>query len=411
MAENNKRKWIVLALVAALVLVVIIVIAGRAQAPAVPIAKVAREDLASSITSNGKVEPISPFVAHAQFPTFVEKVMATEGQAVHSGQVVLVLDDADTKSQLAQARADLLAAQTALQNARAGGPPSEVAQLQGDLQKARSQVANLERTQKALTDLVAKQAATQDELAQNQAALVQARANLQALEQRMAALKQQAGVDVQTADLRLKQDQGQVQAFETRLRSATVTARLDGTLYSLPVRVGDYVKVGDILAEMADLRQVRVRAFVDEPDLGWLAPGEDVQVGWDAMPDRTWTGKVEQVPKQVVARGTRSVGEVLCSVKNDKVELLPNINVEVHIVVRQRPGVLVVPRVAVRYDNGQHYVFVFDGEKVHRRDITVGVASSDKYEVVSGVSLGDRIAVPGDIDVKDGMEIRPAEAK
>lgn len=411
MAENNKRKWIVLALVAALVLVVIIVIAGRAQAPAVPIAKVAREDLASSITSNGKVEPISPFVAHAQFPTFVEKVMATEGQTVHSGQVVLVLDDADTKSQLAQARADLLAAQTALQNARAGGPPSEVAQLQGDLQKAQSQVANLERTQKALTDLVAKQAATQDELAQNQAALVQARANLQALEQRMAALKQQAGVDVQTADLRLKQDQGQVQAFETRLRSATVTARLDGTLYSLPVRVGDYVKVGDILAEMADLRQVRVRAFVDEPDLGWLVPGEDVQVGWDAMPDRTWTGKVEQVPKQVVARGTRSVGEVLCSVKNDKVELLPNINVEVHIVVRQRPGVLVVPRVAVRYDNGQHYVFVFDGQKVHRRDITVGVASSDKYEVVSGVSLGDRIAVPGDIDVKDGMEIRPAEAK
>jgi multidrug efflux pump subunit AcrA (membrane-fusion protein) len=105
------------------------------------------------------------------------------------------------------------------------------------------------------------------------------------------------------------------------------------------------------------------------------------------------------------------VGEVLCSVENDKVELLPNINVEVHIVVRQRPGVLVVPRVAVRYDNGQHYVFVFDGEKLHRRDITVGVASSDKYEVVSGLSLGDRIAVPGDIDVKDGMEIRPAEAK
>ncbi len=411
MAENNKRKWIVLALVAALVLVGIIVIAGRAQAPAVPIVKVAREDLASSITSNGKVEPISPFVAHAQFPTFVEKVMATEGQAVHPGQVVLVLDDADTKSQLVQARADLLAAQTALQNARAGGPPSEVAQLAGDLQKAQSQVANLERTQKALTDLVAKLAATQDELAQNQAALAQARANLQALEQRMAALKQQAGVDVQTATLRLKQDQGQVQAFEARLRSATVTALLDGTLYSLPVRVGDYVKVGDVLAEMADLRQVRVRAFVDEPDLGWLAPGEDVQVNWDAMPNRTWTGKVEQVPKQVVARGTRSVGEVLCSVKNDKVELLPNINVEVHIVVRQRPGVLVVPRVAVRYDNGQHYVFVFDGEKVHRRDIAVGVASSDKYEVVSGLSLGDRIAVPGDIDVKDGMEIRPAEAK
>src|ERR1700728_212933 len=207
MAENNKRKWIVAALLAALVLVVIIVIAGRAQAPAVPIAKVAREDLASAITSNGKVDPISPFIAHAQFPTLVEKVMATEGQAVHRGQVVLVLDDADTKSQLAQARTDLLAAQTALQNARAGVPPSEVAQLEGDLQKAQSQVANLERTQKALTDLVAKQAATQDELAQNHPALLQPRASRQALDQRTAALNQHAGVAVQTATLRLKQDQ------------------------------------------------------------------------------------------------------------------------------------------------------------------------------------------------------------
>jgi HlyD family secretion protein len=411
MAENNKRKWIALALALVLVVIVLVVLAGRAQAPAVPIVTVSREDLTSTITSNGKVEPISPYKARAQFPTFVARVMATEGQAVHRGQVILTLDDADTRSQLAQARGDLITARTNLQNARAGGPPNEVAQLAGDLQKAQSQVANLERTQKALTELVAKQAATQDELAQNGAALAQARANLQALEQRTEALKQQARVDAQGASLRVKQLQDQVQALEVKLRSATVTALLDGTLYSLPVRVGDYVKVGDILSEMADLRQVRVRAFVDEPDLGWLAPDEDVKVNWDAMPNRTWTGKVEQVPKQVVARGTRSVGEVLCSVKNDKVELLPNINVEVHIVVRQRPGVLVVPRVAVRYDNGQHYVLVFDGEKVHRRDIAVGVASATKYEVVSGLALGDKIALPVDTDLKDGMEIRPTEGK
>ncbi len=411
MAETNKRKWIALALLAVLVVVILIVLAGRAQAPAVPIVTVSREDLASAITSNGKVEPISPYIARAQFPTFVDKVMATEGQAVHRGQVILILADADTRSQLAQARGDLITAQTTLQNARAGGPPSEVAQLAGDLQKAQSQVANLERTHKALADLVAKQAATQDELAQNEAALAQARANLQSLQQRAEALKQQARVDVESASLRVKQLQDQVQAFEGRLRSATVTALLDGTLYSLPVHVSDYVKVGDVLAEMADLRQVRVRAFVDEPDLGWLASDEDVKVSWDAMPNRTWTGKVEQVPKQVVARGTRSVGEVLCSVKNENVELLPNVNVEVHIIVRQRPGVLVISRKAVRYDNGQHYVFVFDGEKVHRRDITVGVASNEKYEVVSGLALGDKIALPVDIDLKDGMEIRPTEAK
>ena len=104
------------------------------------------------------------------------------------------------------------------------------------------------------------------------------------------------------------------------------------------MRVGDFVKLGDVLAEMADLRHVRVRAFVDEPDLGSLEPNQEVQVTWDAKPGRTWTGKIEQVPKQVVARGTRSVGEVLCSVDNNKLELLPNVNVEVRILVREQPG-------------------------------------------------------------------------
>ena len=76
---------------------------------------------------------------------------------------------------------------------------------------------------------------------------------------------------------------------------------------------------------MTDLRHVRVRAFVDEPDLGSLEPNQNVSVTWDAKPGLTWTGHTEQVPKQVVARGMRSVGEVLCSVDNDQLELLPAI--------------------------------------------------------------------------------------
>ena len=45
-----------------------------------------------------------------------------------------------------------------------------------------------------------------------------------------------------------------------------------------------------------------------------------------------------------------------------------------------------IPRAAVREDDGKHYVFVFDGEKLHRREISVGIASASKYEVLSGLS-------------------------
>jgi HlyD family secretion protein len=413
MPANNKSKWVIASLAVVLGVVLLIALGERGPAPQVQIVSVTREDLTASITGNGKVEPISPTVARAQFPTFVADVKTTEGQSIHKGQLILTLDAADVRAQLSQARADLLAAQTELRNAHAGGPPDEVAQLQGNLQNAETQVASLERTQQALAQLVAKGAATQEEVAQNQTLLATARANLQIYQQKKAALEQRSSVNVESASLRVKQQQDLVAALEEKVRSATVIAPADGTLYSLPVRKGDFVKLGDVLAEMADLHHVRVRAFVDEPDMGSLGLNQDVQVLWDAMPNRIWKGKVEQVPKQVVARGSRSVGEVLCSVDNDKVELLPNVNVEVRILVHQQRGVLVIPRGAVQSDQGQHFVLAYDGDAVHRRDIKVGVAGDNKYEVLAGLAQGDKVAqpVPGEADLRDGMKVRAAEAK
>jgi HlyD family secretion protein len=411
MAQNSRKKWVIAGLVAGLGVLVLILLASRGQAPAVPVTTVGREELSASIASNGKVEPIAPVVARAQFPTFVEKVLAGEGQAVKRGQVVVTLDAASTRAELSQARSDLLAAERDLRNARAGGAPDEVAQLQGDLEKARVSVANLEQKQKALEHLVAQHAATGDELAQTTAALAQARATLQTLEEKKASLAQRSALDAERGALRVKQTQEQVRALEEKVRSATVAAPADMTLYSLPVRAGDYVKVGDVLAEMADLRKVRVRAFVDEPDLGWLEPNQAVQVTWDAKPGLTWAGRTEMVPKQVVARGTRSVGEVLCSVANDKLELLPSINVDVHILVRDRPGALVLPRGAVHLDAGKHFVFLFDGDKIHRREISLGVASATKYEILAGLKEGDRVTLPGEQELHDGMDIRATEAK
>jgi len=409
MAENNKQKKVILLLIAGLVVLVLAVIALRAKPPTVAIVSVAREDLRETITSNGKVEPIAPAIAHAEFPTFVEKVMAREGQSVHRGQEILRLNASDIQSQLAQARASLLAAKTDLRNARAGGSLDEIAQVRGNLQQARVDVESLERTEKALEQLVTQHAATQDELAQNQTALAKARARVQELEQRKEGLAQRATSTAESADLIATQAQGQVQALEEKLRSATVVAPTDGILYSLPVRAGDYVKVGDVLSEMADLHNVRVRAFVDEPDLGRIEPNQEIQVTWDAKPGRTWTGRTQQIPKQVVPHGMRSVGEVLCSVDNGKLELLPNINVEVTVLILERRDIVVVPRAAVREDAGKRYVFLFDGEKLQRREISVGIASASKYEVLSGLTLHDKIALPGDQDLRDGMTIRATE--
>jgi len=406
----RRRIWVILAL--AVVLVVVLVrLSGRQPVARVAVARALRENLSATVSSNGKVEPIAPYSIRAQFPTFIEKVLAVEGQAVRRGQLLLTLSADQVRADLARAQEQRVAAEDELRAARAGGRADELARLESDLRKADAERSRLRREREALERLVAKQAATKDELDQNQTALERAEAEWQRLQKTKAEFTRRAKLDTQRAALLAERSRGEVRALEEKARSARVVALVDGTLYSLRVHARDYVQVGDLLAEVADLRRVRVRAFIDEPELGALEPGQTVEISWDALSNRTWNGRTEQIPKQVVARGTRSVAEVLCSVANDKLELLPNTNVDVRIHLQERRNVLVVPRGAVHLEGARRFVFVVDNARIGasrllKREIRVGIASATNYEVLDGLSEGDTVALPGDVELRDGMSIR-----
>ncbi len=404
-------RWTVLLLSGIVLILVLALVASRDPREVVQVVRVTRTTLSASITNNGKVEPIDPRVYRAEFSTFVANISATEGQPIHTGQTIVKLDSTDVTAQLVQARGDLLTARHDLRDARAGGPPDEVTQVAGDLKRARMDVETVQRKQEILKNLLAKQAAMQDELDQNGAALARAQASLQMLEKKSEDLHQRATLQQAKAALVVEQLEGQIQALQKKVHSATVIAPMDGTLYSLPIRHGDYVQVGQVLAELADLRKVRVRAFVDEPDMAGLEPNQPVQITWDAMANKTWSGLTEQIPKQVVARGTRSVGEVLSSVNNEKLELLPNINVNVRIQVHESQETLAVPRGAVHSDQTRRYVFVLSGDRLRRRSVVIGIANASSYEVLTGLAEGDRVALRGDRELFDGMLVRANESK
>jgi len=252
-----------------------------------------------------------------------------------------------------------------------------------------------------------RKAATPAELEQNRLQLIQAEADLQSSEKVKQTLVQQAQLDQGRVALEVEHARATVRDLQERLDSAHGTAPMDGTLYALPIRQGDFVKAGDLLAELADLHQVRIRAFIDEPELGQIAVNQAVEILWDAHPGMVWTGKTEVLPKQVVTRGTRNVGELLCSVTNDRLDLLPNITVDVRIHISERPAALVVPRGAVYIEGDKHYVFRVEDGRLHRRAITVGIANPTKIEVLSGLAEGDVVGLPGDISLKENLGIIP----
>jgi len=282
-----------------------------------------------------------------------------------------------------------------------------LAKAAADLKKAEASRDQLRHDNESLTKLVAEKAATPQELEQNRVQLVQAEADVQALQKAKQALEEQAKLDEGRVALLVDHARVTVSDLEQRLESAHGVAPFDGTLYSLPIHSGDFVKPGDLLAEMADLRQVRVRAFVDEPELGQIEVNQPVDILWDAHPDRLWMGRTEVLPKQVVTRGTRNVGELLCSVNNDKQDLLPNTTVDVRIHISERNGALVIPRGAVFTEGDRRYVYQVEDDHLHRRTIKVGIANPTKIEVLSGLMEGDVVALPGEAALKENLRIVP----
>ena len=419
--DRRLQKRIVILLVLAGVFAIFLVwLSGRKPAAKIAAVTPTRENLISSISSNGKVEPISPYVMRAQLDTFVKKIYVTEGQTVKKGQLLLELNVKEAAAQLAETKAKLLRVQNDLRAAKAGGKADEAAKVAGDLAKAEGERDRLQRNHDSLTRLAAGQAATKEDVAANDQALANANAEVT----RLLAVKQefdrQANLDAQRGELQVQQTLSEMAALEDKVNNGRIVAPADGTLYALgrnaaaqPLKAGEYVRVGDLLAEMADLHRVRVRAFIDEPDLGALEADEPVIITWDALPNRSWLGKTEIIPKQVVPHGTRSVGELLCAVNNDKIELLPNINVNVRIHSRQRMNVLAVPRGAVASEGERRFVFVVKAKQLgvgkstlEKREIQVGIADATSYEVIGGLREGEIVALPGDVDLHDGMAVQ-----
>ena len=147
---------------------------------------------------------------------------------------------------------------------------------------------------------------------------------------------------------------------------------------------------------MYDPGKVRLRAYVDEPDLGRIEKGQAVLVEWDGLPGRQWTGVVERPAEEVVALGNRSVGHVICAIKGEPKELIPNVNVRVQIVTARKSNALVIPRSAVFSNNGQPAVMLLEGNHTVLKPVTLGLVTPQEIEILQGIDEGSTVVTnPG----------------
>ncbi len=390
--ERRPRRWWVTALaILATVIVLAAFVSHRDDAVPVRTAVVEQSNIRSLVSTNGKIEPVNNFEAHAPAATSVQRVFVKEGECVKKGQLLLVLDDAEARAQAARAETQLKAAQADLSYAERGGTQEEVLSLDAQLVKAGNDRDSAQRNLDALKKLEQQGAASAGEVRDAENALAGADAQLTFLRQKKTkrySNGELARVDAQRADAQATYD-----AAEDVLAKSNVRAPFDGIVYSLPAKQGGFVAAGDLLLQVADLRKVLLRAFVDEPDVGRLAPGDPIEITWDAVPGRVWPATVTAIPSTVKLHGSRNVGETTSIVDNKDLKLLPNINVGVSIVAAEHDNVLVVPREAVRTDDSKPYVLLVAGHQLKRREVETSLSNLTQVEVTRGLSANDVVAI------------------
>ncbi|MDP9203418.1 MAG: efflux RND transporter periplasmic adaptor subunit [Gemmatimonadota bacterium] len=274
--------------------------------PAVVIetAPVERRSIVLSAQANGTVEPVDVVEVKSKASGTIVRMPVDIGSNVRTGDLLVQIDPRDVQNQYDQAAADLSSATVSRAVALA----------------QRNRSADLYR-QKIIT-AQEMEAATLG-FANADAAVIKARTNLS--------------------------------IARVRLQDATVRAPTNGTIIERPVSEGTVITSattsasgGTTIMKMADLSKVRMRAFVNETDIGNVKPGQAATVTVDAFPNRRFVGVVEMVEPQAVVQSSVTMFPVLVSLSNSDGALKPGMNGQVVMDIVRKDNVVAVPSDAIR---------------------------------------------------------------
>jgi len=356
-----------------------------------------------------------------------------------------------TVADLTAARENLVAAQKALETLQAGPRPEDVTIAASDMEKAavavqkaqadydkvayRGDIGSLPQAaalqqatldyEKARANYALKTVGPTDEQmaaarakvaqAQNQlellqkgsdpAAIAAARSKVAQMQAQLDALTAGATAeDVEAAQLQVQQARNSLQSAQTQLDGTVLRAPFTGTVTAVRAAAGEWAGTAPILT-LVDSEHIQAQFYVDESEMGGLAVGDPVQVTLDALPDRTFTGRVIRVDPTVDKVEGVPVATVLAELEppqagaEQAVVFRAGMSASLEVVTAEREGVLLVPIAALReLGPGQYAVMVVGpAGELAMRPVQVGLKDYANAEIVSGLQAGETIST-GSVD-------------
>jgi HlyD family secretion protein len=376
----------------------------------VRVVPVTYQTLSSVVSTNGKVEPVDFFQAHAPFAGPIKEIFVEVGQHVSAGQLLVRMDDADARGRLASAQAGLENSKLIARDLEAGGSTEDRSRAQSDLASATLDQQRDAADLAAKKMLLQKGAASQAEVDAAQQKLDAANLTLRTAAQHLKT--RYDSLDIANAKARVQDSEAAVVSARNNVANVDIRSPIAGTVYNIPFSQYDFVPFGEDILDVADLKRLQVRAYFDEPEIGKLAVGQSVKIEWPAKPNEVWHGHVTIAPTTIFAYNTRSVGICIITIDDPTPDLIPNTNVTVTVTETQRDHVLSIPREALHIDGVNKYVFRIVNGHLVRTPVVTGIISVTQAEIVSGLTDGELVVLGAKSSVADlanGMEVKQVQ--
>lgn len=308
------------------------------------------------VYATGNLVPVSRQEVRVLNPGLVNKVAVKGGDSVKSGQVLVTLDTTLTDAQVAQAKANVEAAQTNVNSAQ----------------------SNLKELSSSSGPGLTRQA--EGALAQSKAAL--------------------------------KQTQETLKIAQVQQGQMIYKATIDGTVLEVNAQEGNLSPGQQPLVTVADLTQMNVESRLNEGDAGRVQPGGKVTISSKLLGNATTQGTIAEVSPQAVATPNlqgNSSPTVAVKIHLDQVPagLKPGFTVNIQVIVATKEGVLAVPLEALFQEGKKNFVYLIQGGRLLKTEVTIGISNDTHQEISSGLKTGDLVVLNPSNELSPGLAVIP----
>jgi len=370
--------------------------------PSVPTAEVTRGEFVDSLSLRGEVKALRSLTVSAPAEAGDLQIVkiATDGSQVKRGEPVVEFDKTRTEQDLAQYKSALKSAQAEIDQARAQARLSEeedvtaVAKAKYDVEAAKLEASK----QEIISEI---------EGEKNRLKVGDAEQSLREAEQKQKSDREASKATIANKIQGSKKATFDAQRAERALSEMTLRAPSDGMISLLQLwrgegqaafKAGDRAWPGAPIAEFPDVSTLRVTARVDETERGRLKSGQEVNVQFDAIPDRQFTGRIDLI--SAAATTDFSGGwpfprnfTLLVLLDQSDARLKPGMSAQLSVVVEKVGDALTIPIAASFQKSGRTVVYVLSGSKFEEREVKEDRRSGDRILVANGLRSGERVAL------------------